>query len=161
MRHARRLIRDSSLSSLFEAYRPYEHFKPGEIRQDIPAAVKQAGLSYMLSKSRFGAPPQIVWAQDQFVALNYTAGQWDGWTPFETINDVHDLRQAESVLLRRNQPGWLLGGIDTCLWAFSGELWKRAPGLAAIASCVASGGASGRLINVPPRVIARYARIIS
>jgi hypothetical protein len=115
----------------------------------------------MVSKSGFGQPPEVVYRSGDFVAVNHTCGRWDGWTPFETINDVGDLRRAEKRLLKSRRPGWLLGTVDTCLWAFSGELWRAAPGLAEIASFAASGGASGRLINVTPRVVARYARIIA
>ena len=115
----------------------------------------------MLSKSGFGKPPHAVYRQGDFVALNYTAGQWDGWTPFETINDLNDLRRAERTLVGQGKPGWLLGSIDSCLWTFSGEIWDRAPGLASIARFVASGGSSGKLVNVRPRVLAHYARIIS
>lgn len=155
------MVRDSRLSHVFEAYRPYERFEPGPVDPQLARTVQEAGFSYMLSKSGFGRPPHTVWSDGDFVAINYTAGQWDGWTPFETVNDVHDLRQAERKLLASGQPGWLLGSIDTCLWAFSGELWRRAPGLASIARHVAGGGVSGRLINVTPRVVARYARIIA
>ena len=49
----------------------------------------------MLTKSGFGKPPHIVYRDGDFVALNYTAGQWDGWTPFETINDVRDLSEQD------------------------------------------------------------------
>jgi hypothetical protein len=156
----RDLVRESRLRPLFQPYRPYEHFAPGPIIPELAATVRDAGFSYMLSKSGFGQPPQVMYRDGDFVALNYTAGQWDGWTPFETINDVRDLQRAERTLLSRDKPGWLLGGIDTCLWAFSGELWRAAPGLAAIARCAASGGASGKLINVSPRVLARYASLI-
>ncbi len=160
-RRIRAMVRDSRLSHVFEAYRPYERFEPGPVDPQLARTVQEAGFSYMLSKSGFGRPPHTVWSDGDFVAINYTAGQWDGWTPFETVNDVHDLRQAERKLLASGQPGWLLGSIDTCLWAFSGELWRRAPGLASIARHVAGGGVSGRLINVTPRVVARYARIIA
>jgi hypothetical protein len=114
----------------------------------------------MLTKSGFGGPPAIQHRDGDFVALNYTAGRWDGWTPFETVNDVVDLRRAERRLTTGRQPGWLLGTVDSCLWTFSGELWHAAPRLAAIADFAVSGGASGRLVNVTPRVIARYARMI-
>jgi hypothetical protein len=154
-------VRDSRLSVLFDAYRPYEHLQPGPIREDLAREIQENGLSYMLSKSGFGERPRVLYREDEFVALNYTAGQWDGWTPFETVNSVRDLRVAEKRLLHDGAPGWLLGTVDTCLWAFSGELWHRAPGLAEIARFLAHGGSTGKLINVTPRVIARYARIIS
>ena len=153
-------LRDSRLKELFSSYRPYENFAPGPLLPGLADAVRRAGFSYMLSKSGFGQPPQVLYRDGDFVALNYTAGHWDGWTPFETINHVTDLRSAERSLTARRQPGWLLGSVDTCLWAFSGELWHAAPGLAAIAEFAARGGASGRLVNVPPRVLARYARLL-
>jgi hypothetical protein len=157
---ARRRLRGSRLKGLFSAYRPYENFAPGPLDPELAAAVRDSGFSYMLTKSGFGEPPRVVHRDGDFVALNYTAGQWDGWTPFETVNHVGDLRRAERRLLGRRAPGWLLGSIDACLWAFSGELWSSGPGLAEIARFVASGGSSGRLVNVTPRVIARYARLI-
>jgi hypothetical protein len=160
-RRARVMVRDSPMSRFFEAYRPYEHFEPGPVLPHVAREVQHAGFSYMLSKSGFGQPPRRVWRDGDFVALNYTAGQWDGWTPFETVNNVYDLRRAEKRLLSAGKPGWLLGSIDTCLWAFSGELWQRAPGLAAIARFISRGGTSGALINVTPRVIARYARLLA
>jgi hypothetical protein len=153
-------VRDSRLRGFFSEYRPYEDYAPGEVGLELVTTVREAGFDYMLSKSGFGRRPRIVARDGDFVALNYTAGRWDGWTPFETVNDVGDLRRAERYLLSRRRPGWLLGTLDTCLWAFSGELWQAAPRLAAIARFAAEGGASGRLVNVPPRVVARYARLV-
>jgi hypothetical protein len=157
---ARRRVRDSRLKDLFRANRPYERFAPGPLSPELAAAVRDSGFSYMLTKSGFGDPPRAVYRDGDFVALNYTAGRWDGWTPFETVNHVADLRRAERRLLARRSPGWLLGSIDSCLWTFTGELWQAGPGLAAIARFVAGGGASGRLVNVAPRVLARYARML-
>ncbi|MGH2517160.1 MAG: hypothetical protein ACRDHP_16040, partial [Ktedonobacterales bacterium] len=44
--------------------------------------------------------------------------------------------------------------------AFTGPVWRRSDDLYAIAEFVARGGASGRLLNVTPRVVARYARLL-
>jgi hypothetical protein len=156
----RRRLRSTRLRPLFRAYRPYEDFEPGAIDTRVAEVVRAHGFEYMVSKAGFGAEPRVVHHKGDFVALNHTAGRWDGWTPFETINDASDLRRAEKALLAKNRPGWLLGTVDTCLWAFSGELWTRAPRLAAIARLAAAGGDSGRLINVTPRVLARYARLL-
>jgi hypothetical protein len=160
-RRAGNWVREHGLRSLLAPYRPYEFFTPGPIRPEVVEAVRGAGLRYMFSKAGFGLPPTVLHQDAEFIALNYTVGQWDGWTPFETINTVHDLRQAERHLLGAKRPGWLVGTLDTCLWAFTGPIWERAAGLHAIATFVARGGDSGRLINVTPGVVARYARLLN
>ncbi len=153
--------RAHGLDAMLAPYRPYEHFVPGELRPDIVDAGRSAGLRYMFSKAGFGDPPRALTVDDRFIALNYTAGRWDGWTPFETINTIHDLRSAEKRLLARREPGWLVGTLDSCLWTFTGPIWQRGAALHAIASYLAGGGDSGKLINVTPRVVARYARRIA
>ncbi len=160
-RRARGAIRKSRLGNLFEAYRPYEHYMPGDVNPTLMAVARQAGLTYALTKAGFGKAPHCVFRDREFVALNYTAGHWDGWTPFETVDHEADIRSAERRLLAGQKPGWLLGSIDSCLWMFSGEVWRHAPRMLALAQFVAQGGASGKLVNVRPAVIARYARILS
>ena len=152
--------REHGLRALLAPYRPYELFAPGPLRKEIIEAVREAGLRYMFSKAGFGQPPAVLYQDADFIALNYTAGQWDGWTPFETINSVDDLRCAERRLLALKKPGWLVGTLDTCLWAFTGPIWERGTGLRDIAHFVAQGGDSKRLINVTPQVVARYARLL-
>jgi hypothetical protein len=149
------------LSQFAEPLRPYENFRAGDIKREIVCAVKNAGLSYMFTKAAFNRPSRAQYVDDDFVALNYTAGQWDGWTPFETVNSVRDLRKAERKLLGAHQPGWVVSTIDTCQWTFGGELWKKAPQLFDICRFCSSGGDSGRLVNVKPFTLARYARILA
>jgi hypothetical protein len=152
--------RAHGLDAMLAPYRPYEHFAPGELRPDIVEAARDAGLRYLFSKAGFGEPPRALSVDDRFIAMNYTAGRWDGWTPFETINSLHDLRSAEKRLLARREPGWLVGTLDSCLWTFTGPIWQRGAALHAMATYLAGGGDSGRLVNVTPRVVARYARRI-
>jgi hypothetical protein len=152
--------RKHGLRAMLAPYRPYEFYAPGPIRKEIIDAVSGAGLRYMLSKAGFGHPPTVLYQDANVVALNYTVGHWDGWTPFETIHAVDDLRRAERIFLRSRRPGWLVGQLDTCLWAFTGPIWAQAHRLRAIADFLARGGDSGRLINVTPRVVARYARVL-
>ena len=152
--------REHGLRALLAPYRPYELFEPGSLRKEMIEAVRGAGLRYMFSKAGFGQPPAVLYQDTDFIALNYTVGQWDGWTPFETINSVDDLRRAERRLLALKKPGWLVGTLDTCLWAFTGPIWERGAGLRDIAHFVAQGGDSKRLINVTPQVVARYARLL-
>lgn len=153
--------RRHGLAAALAPYRPYELYAPGDLRPDIIGAVRAAGLRYVFSKSGFGSPPHVLALYDDCVVMNYTAGRWDGWTPFETINDSGDLRSAERRLLARHQPGWLVGTLDSCLWTFTGPIWRRGAALYDIASFLAHGGDSGTLINVTPRVVARYARLVA
>ena len=149
------------LNRFFLPYRPYEFCKPGPLQRDMVETVKSAGLEYMFTKSGFNSQPQIEYMDEDFIALNYTAGQWDGWTPFETINHVSDLKKAEKALSRRRKPGWIVSTIDSCLWTFTGEFWQRGTKLYDIAKFCADGGDSKKLINVKPITVARYARIIA
>jgi len=103
----------------------------------------------------------VVSGVEGLTAINYTVGRWDGWTPFVTVSTLSDLAQAERRLLRNGRPGWLAGTIDTCLWAFTGPIWERAAKLKAISDWTAAGGSSGRLINVTPRTLARYATVLN
>jgi hypothetical protein len=154
-------LRRAGLAKHYVPYRPYEGYRPGPLREDIVRVLKSVGLEYMFTKAGFNSPPAVRYIDEDFLALNYTSGQWDGWTPFETINDVSDLEKSEGALLKRKKPGWIVSTIDSCLWTFGGEIWRRAPGLHEIALFCANGGASKELINVKPYTVARYARIMA
>ena len=156
---AGRLARRISLDRLFEPRRPFEDQRPGELDRGLAEAVRSAGFSYMWTKAAFGRPA-VVYRREDFVALTLTAGNWDGWSPFYTVGAVRDLRSPERRLLRSRKPGWLVGTIDSPLWALSGEVLERGAELYRIADLTARGGASGQLVNVSPRVIARYARLL-
>ena len=97
-------LRKYGLSEFFVAYRPYEFYEAGLIRKDITKTIKSAGLKYMFTKAGFNSDPEVKYLDNDFIALNYTSGQWDGWTPFETINDVSDLRKSEKILLKKTSP---------------------------------------------------------
>jgi hypothetical protein len=122
--------------------------------------VRDAGFEYMWSKSHFGEP-RVLHRDGGFVVLPFTAGAWDGWSHFYTVGDVRALFRAERRLLARRAPGWLASTIDSPLFALPGEIWDQGARLHAIARAVAAGGRSGELVNVTPRVVARYARMLA
>ncbi|MGB2876105.1 MAG: hypothetical protein WBB76_11615, partial [Gaiellaceae bacterium] len=152
------LVRRSPLEQLFEPRRPFDDARPGTLAREVVQAVRKSGFTYMWTKTGFGRPG-LAFRQDEFVALTLTAGTWGGWSPFYTVGGTSELRRAERRLLRGG-PGWLVGTIDSPLWALSGELLEHGSGLYRIAELTARGGNSGRLVNVTPRVIARYARVL-
>ena len=152
-------IRHSRLGRLFEERRPFDDARPEQIDEQVARSVHGAGFGYMWTKAGFGRP-SVLFRRDDFVALSLTAGNWDGWSPFYTLGSARDAKNAERRLLRSGQPGWFAGTIDAPLWALSGEILERGSELTEIARMIAAGGESGQLINVTPRVIARYARIL-
>lgn len=154
-------VRESPIGSLFEPIRPFDEMRPGGPRRDILEAVRDAGFEYALTKSSFGEAPTVATGVDGLTAVNYTAGRWDGWTPFETVNELGDLEDAERKLLRAGRPGWLLGGFDACLWTFSGHVLDRGRELLEMCRWTAAGGGSHRLVNVTPHTLARYARVLA
>lgn len=153
-------VRRFALESFLEERRPFERGRPGEIDRGVVSAVREAGFTYMWSKARFGEPGVLA-REGDFVALSLTAGNWDGWSPFYTVGSTRDLAGAEKRLLQRNRPGWLVGTIDSPLFLMSGEVLEHGSRLFAIAELAAQGGASKRLVNVTPGVVARYARILA
>jgi hypothetical protein len=154
-------VRRSPLRHLFEPVRPFDDYLPGPPQRALLEAVRDAGFEYALTKSSFGGLPRVVRGVEGLTVLTYTTGRWDGWTPFVTINDLSDLRRSERRLLRSNRPGWLVGTFDSCLWAFTGPRWDRGAELDRICRWTAGGGSSGRLVNVTPRTVARYARMLA
>jgi len=151
-------VRRLGLDSWFEERRPFDDVRPGDLETGVADAVQSAGFSYMWSKAQFGRP-RVVHRSGKFVALSLTAGNWDGWSPFYTVSAPGDLGRSERRLLRGG-PGWLAGTIDSPLWALSGEILERGSRLYEIAELAAAGGRSGRLVNVTPNVVARYARLL-
>lgn len=156
----RSALRGSPVRHFLEAERPFDSFQSGPPSRWILQAVRNAGFEYALTKAAGGAQPTTVTGVDGLTVLNHTVGRWGGWTPFVTVDGLDDLRRAERELLRRGRPGWLLGTLDTCLWAFSGPVWRRGVELHRMCEWLAAGGSSGRLVNVTPEVVSRYAKFL-
>lgn len=162
-RDTRRAIADMLRRYHFDRYfrvaRPYDEARPGPLDLDVVEAVKSVGFEYMWTKTGFGHPERAQVIGD-FVALPFTAGNWGGWSPFYTIESTAQIKSMERRLLRAKQPAWLASNVDSVLWMLPGEVLEKGDELFRAAQLVANGGSSGRLINVTPNVIARYARIL-
>jgi hypothetical protein len=152
-------VRRFGLERLFEERRPFDDRRPGALDRGVFDAVRGAGFEYMWTKSSFGEPKAAA-REGDFLALPFTAGNWDGWSPFYTVAAASDVAAAERSLLRRGGPGWLASTIDSPLFLLPGELLEHGSRLYELAELVARGGRSGRLINVTPNVVARYARLV-
>jgi hypothetical protein len=142
------------------AARPYWDWRPTSVTQPLLDSVSRCGFQYAISKTHHGWPA-VIDIRPQFIAINHTAGVWEGWSPFVDLRSLDDLLIAERKLVRRRRPGWLLSSIDTCLWTFSYHQWERGTELKEIGEVLAQGGDTGELLNVTPEVVARYARVLA
>jgi hypothetical protein len=145
-----------------EEQRPYDDARPGAIAPAVVSAVRAAGFDHMWTKAAFGTP-RIAHADSdgEFVALTFTAGNWDGWSPFYTVSSVADLAAAERRLTATGEPGWLVSTVDAPLWLLTGERQRHGAWLHEAATALVAGGRTGRLVNVTPSVVARYARLVA
>jgi hypothetical protein len=149
-------VRRLGLDRFFEERRPFDDRAPGPFDDAIAETVRAAGFEYMWTKAAFGEARPAA-RNDDFVALPFTAGNWDGWSPFYTVGAAADVAAAEK---RLHGPAWLASTIDSPLYLLPGELLERGSRLYELAALVAQGGRSGKLVNVTPNVVARYARLL-
>jgi hypothetical protein len=156
---AGRVARRLHLAGLFAERRPYGLARPAASNDRVAAEVRSAGFTYMWTKTSFGrCTPRLL--GDDFVTLPFTAGSWDGWSPFYTVARASQLRSAERRLRRDGGPGWLATTVDLPLWLLPGELREHGHQVHELAVFAANGGSSGELVNVTPNVVARYARLL-
>ena len=147
------IARRLRLDGLFAERRPYDLARPGPADDRVAAEVNSAGFTYMWTKTSFGrCIPRL--RGDDFVILPFTAGSWDGWSPFYTAGRASQLRHAEHRLLRRRRPGWLATTIDSPLLLLPGELREHGHRVQELAVFATNGGSSGELVNVTPNVVA-------
>lgn len=153
------IVRRLHLDGFFAERRPYDLARPGPSNDRVAAEVRSAGFTYMWTKTSFGrCTPRLL--GDDFVTLPFTAGSWDGWSPFYTAGRASQLSRAERRLRRGRRPGWLATTIDSPLWLLPGELREHGHRVHELAVFATNGGSSGELVNVTPNVVARYARLL-
>jgi hypothetical protein len=149
------------LDRFVEPVQPFDGYVVGLPSRAVLEAVRDAGFEYGFTKAALGPRSRLVRGVHGVTVMNHTAGRWNGSPPFVSVSGVDDLRRAEGKLVSHQRPGWLVGSLATSLWALSGSRWERGERLREMCRWVAGGGATGRLVNVPPRVVARYARLLA
>ncbi|RJP20375.1 MAG: hypothetical protein C4529_09640 [Deltaproteobacteria bacterium] len=139
--------------------RPYAKFLSDRPQRALWEAVRSAGLKYAFSTFGYGRPA-VLHREEDFMVLNQTAGVWEGWSPFVDIPSFGDLQDAEKMLVASGDPGWLVGTLDSCVWTFANPHWSRGSELRRMAQLLRDGGRSGKLVNVTPHTLMRYARVL-
>jgi hypothetical protein len=129
------------------------------VNERFMEALTKSGFEYVVSLSSLGKP-EVTFRKENFLAINYTAGQWTGVSPYVVIDSAENLKSAEKVIARSGKPGWILSAIDSPLWLYSKPVWRSGHKLWEIINYMKTIGVSKKLVNVTPHTIARYAKTL-
>jgi len=145
--------------NVIKSDRPWGGYLPELPDSLLSARLEALGFKYAVTQY-FRNEPLAIKSKGNFITLNQTAGDWDGWTPLITVKSLSDLRNAESKIVKYGTPGWLVGTIDAPLWLYSYCKLEKARDLKTMLEYLMLGGRSGRLVNATPLTVSRYAQIL-
>lgn len=115
-------------------------------------AAADAGLDYFISSCSPGRPRIL--SDDGIMVINQTYRVVEGSSPFVRLTEAVDLQRGPGV----SGPGWRIGVLDAPVVAFMPYIWEKGNRFMALTEELKT---HGWFINVKPRVIARYAKIIA
>lgn len=134
------------------------HYQHNTAEPDFDVLVA-AGFDYAVTYKHEGDYPQIVFAKDNFIAINQQNIHW-------TFDPMPVLREWELKLVHEQHPGWILLGLDSPFWGMVPcyfGLASKGLSLADLQKTMTyarDGGDSGRLFLVKPHELARIARML-
>ena len=143
-----------------------------ENREELWQAIADAGFEYVISSVGQGEN-RVLYRQGDFVVLNMRCCNHYPYSPFVRITKVEQLTSMERWITSTGQPGWIIGVVDTPIFAYSNYLMRgesnpairkpvihRNVRLGRIFSYIENLGEVDKLISATPHTVARYARIL-
>jgi hypothetical protein len=148
---------------------------PGTWREpQIPLwdAIADVGFEYVISSAAQGMNT-VLYRRDDFVVLNMWYCNHFPYSPFVRITTHGELSDMERQIAGTGQPGWIIGVVDTPIFAYSNYLGLgesnpslRKPSIfpdvrmGKIFTYIQQRGETDKLVTATPNTIARYARIL-
>lgn len=148
---------------------------PGAWRQKQIAlweAIADAGFEYVISSAAQGMN-EILYRREDFVVLNMWYCNHYPYSPFVRITTHNELSDMERQIAGAGQPGWIIGVVDTPIFAYSNYLGLgesnpslRKPSIfpdvrmGKIFTYIQQRGETDKLVSATPNTIARYARLL-
>lgn len=125
------------------------------VRGDLFSAIADSGIDYIVSSALPGRN-RLLWRAHRggCLALNQTPRVVHGCSPFVRATTAEDLQTTTGA----TGPGWLLATLDAPVISFAPYIWRHGSRFMRLIDEEIMG--QGR-INVTPRVIARYARLLA
>ncbi|HBC89098.1 MAG TPA: hypothetical protein DCZ94_19335 [Lentisphaeria bacterium] len=112
-------------------------------------AVQDTGMEYFISSATPGRN-RIVHREKRFTVINQSCRVVHPASPFVRITTADDLETYPHA-----RPGWMIGTLDAPVIAFAPYIWKHGTRFMQLIDKI-----KNNYVNVLPRTIARYARIL-
>lgn len=138
----------------------YQAFMDSDLRTCLstnPAVWKaagEAGMKYFVSCSAPGRN-RILYEDANLIVLNQSYRIVESGSPFVRISSDTDVTHGRGSSC--GGPGWIIGTLDAPVIALTPNIWREGSRFVALVEKLKTGG---WYVNVKPRVIARYARIL-
>jgi hypothetical protein len=121
------------------------------VNPEIYETLEASGLEYVVSSVTPGRN-RILWETDRCLVLNQSCRVVNSASPFVRITTLEDILETGN----RDGPGWLIATLDAPVIAFDPYIWRHGSRFMRIVDWLLS----DEVINVTPRTIARYARLL-
>ena len=122
-----------------------------DVRPDLFEAVAAAGLEYFISSARPGRN-LLLQRPESITVLNQTCRTFCSGSPFVRINGIEGYGYAAGIT-----PGWFIATLDAPVAAFMPNIWRHGSRYMQLFDAIMG----PENINVTPRTISRYARILN
>ena len=126
--------------------------------QPIWQAAEEAGMRYFVTCSNPGRP-RVMRRTEKGVVINQTYRVLEAFSPFVRISADTDVVWGRSG--GAGGPGWRIGVLDASVTAFTPYIWEKGSRFLQLVEGLKTGANGGQYVNVKPRVIARYAKILA
>jgi len=123
------------------------------IRPQLYNAIEQAGLRYVVSSAEPGRN-RAVHCTDGCIVINQSPRVVCPASPFVRMTTMEDVIYNTPQL----RPGWFIGTLDAPVIAFNPYIWRDGGRFMRLIDWLTK---SDEVTNVTPRVIARYARLLT
>ena len=124
-----------------------------QLRPELYHAIEQAGLRYVVSSAEPGRN-RVVHRTDRCIAINQSPRVVCPASPFVRMTTLEDVIYNTPQL----RPGWFIGTLDAPVIAFNPYIWRDGSRFMRIIDWLTN---TSDTINVTPRVITRYARLLA
>jgi len=149
----RAIAGDAGTPSGYYAFMDVDRRTLRRVQPPIYRAIAQAGLRYVVSSAEPGRN-RVVHTTDGCIAINQSPRVVCPASPFVRMTTVEDA----VFNTPRMHPGWFIGTLDAPVIAFNPYIWREGSRFMRIVEWLTG---SEQVVNVTPRVVARYARLLT